>query len=59
VIIKLLFAVMVLSLAALVGVAVAVFVRVWWHLKSRRAQAQVPAENAPESNRAGSQEILL
>jgi hypothetical protein len=38
VIIKSLFVILVLSAVALIGVAVAVFVRVRWHLKGRTVQ---------------------
>jgi len=41
---------MVLSAAALIGVAIAVFVRVWWHLKGRKTQLPAPVdaqENSP------------
>jgi ABC-type Fe3+ transport system permease subunit len=55
VIIKVLFAILVLSAAALIGVAVAVFVRVWWHLKSRRAQVRKSAEATQESSQEGLQ----
>jgi ABC-type Fe3+ transport system permease subunit len=50
VIIKLLFAILVLSSVALVAVAIAVFVRVWWHFKSRRAQTRSSVEAVQESN---------
>jgi len=50
VIIKVLFAILALSLTALIGVAIAVFVRVWWQFKSRRAQARNSAEAAHESS---------
>jgi hypothetical protein len=49
VIIKVLFVILLLSAAALIGVAIAVFVRVRWHLKSRRTQARI-AEAARESS---------
>jgi flagellar basal body-associated protein FliL len=49
VIIKLLFVILVLSSVALVAVAIAVFVRVWWHFKSRRAQARNSVEAVRES----------
>jgi ABC-type Fe3+ transport system permease subunit len=49
VIIKVLFVVLVLSAVVLIGVAVAVSVRVWWHLKSRRAMAMELAEAVHDS----------
>jgi CHASE1-domain containing sensor protein len=49
VIIKVLFAILALSLAALIGVAIAVFVRVRWQLHSRRAATRNSAEAAQES----------
>jgi CHASE1-domain containing sensor protein len=51
VIIKVLFAILVVSSIALIGVTIAVVVRVWWHLKSRRAKARHLAEITQESNR--------
>jgi hypothetical protein len=53
VIIKFLFAILVLSSVALVGVAIAAFVRVRWQLKARRAQAHIAMEIAQESNQKG------
>jgi CHASE1-domain containing sensor protein len=54
VIIKVLFAILVLSAISLIGVAIAVFVRVWWHLKSRRAiRRNANAEVAPGSGHEG------
>jgi ABC-type Fe3+ transport system permease subunit len=54
VIIKVLFAVLVLSAVCLIGVAIAVFVRVWWHLKSRRAMRRNSStEVAQESGHEG------
>jgi hypothetical protein len=54
VIIKVLFAVLVLSAVSLIGVSIAVSVRVWWHLKSRRAMARsASAEVAPEHGQEG------
>jgi CHASE1-domain containing sensor protein len=50
VIIKVLFAVLVLSSIALIGVAIAVFVRVWWHLKSRRAPASLEVDASEQSH---------
>jgi hypothetical protein len=50
VIIKVLFAVLMLSAASLIGVAIAVFVRVRLQMKSRRAQARTSAEIAKESS---------
>jgi hypothetical protein len=50
VIIKVLFAMLALSAAALTGVAIAVFVRVRLQMKWRRAQARNPAESAKESS---------
>jgi hypothetical protein len=47
--IKVLFGFMVLSSAALIGVAIAVFVRVRWQLKSRRARSRNSAEAADKS----------
>jgi uncharacterized membrane protein len=38
--IKVLYGLMVLSVAAVIGVAVAGFLRVWWHLKARRPESQ-------------------
>jgi ABC-type Fe3+ transport system permease subunit len=49
VIIKVLFAILACSVTALIGVAIAVFVRVWWQMKSRRAQAKISAEASQES----------
>jgi hypothetical protein len=51
--IKVLFVILVLSAATLIGVAAAVFVRVSWHLKSRRAEAQKSAEATQESSQEG------
>jgi hypothetical protein len=54
VIIKVLFVILVLSSIALAGVAIAVFVRVWWHLKARRAKAHdTAAETSQESKQEG------
>jgi hypothetical protein len=54
VIIKVLFTVLVLSAVSLIGVAIAVSVRVWWHLKSRRPKARnATAEIAPEHGQEG------
>jgi hypothetical protein len=50
VIIKVLFAILALSLTALIGVAIAVFVRVRWQFKSRRAEARRLAEEAHENS---------
>jgi hypothetical protein len=50
VIIKVLFVVLMLSAVALIGVAMAVFVRVRWHLKGRKTQPQGPeAQGATEA----------
>jgi phage shock protein PspC (stress-responsive transcriptional regulator) len=49
VIIKVLFVVLVLSAAVLIGVAIAVYVRVWRHLKSRRAKVMDSADVALDS----------
>lgn len=49
VIIKVLFAVLVLSSIALIGVAIAVSVRIWWHMKSRRAPATPEVDTSEES----------
>jgi hypothetical protein len=54
VVIKILFAIMVLSVAALIGVALAVFLRVRSHLNKRRTTpghfVEVPPESTPESS---------
>jgi hypothetical protein len=47
VIIKVLFTVMLLSLLALLGVAIAVFVRVWKHLKGRTRPTAEPETATP------------
>jgi len=44
--IKVLFLFMVLSSAAVIIVAVAAFVRVWWHLKSRQPRPETPPDEA-------------
>jgi hypothetical protein len=49
VIIKILFAILVLSSVALIGVAVAVSVRVWKHLKGHGTQSRISAEAVQES----------
>jgi hypothetical protein len=54
VIIKVLFAILVLSAAALVGVAIAVFVRVRLQMKSERAAVLNPAEATQESGQESS-----
>jgi ABC-type Fe3+ transport system permease subunit len=54
VIIKVLFVILVASVVALIGVAIAVFVRVWWQLKARRAQPGNSAEAVQESSKDGS-----
>jgi hypothetical protein len=43
--IKVLFLLMVLSAAAVIGVAVAAFFRIWWHLKARRTHPQAAAQS--------------
>jgi CHASE1-domain containing sensor protein len=54
VIIKVLFTVLVLSAVSLIGVAIAVCVRVWWHLKSRRAMGRsASGEVAPGHGQEG------
>jgi hypothetical protein len=54
VVIKILFAIMVLSAAALIGVALAVFLRVRSHLNKRwtmpEHSVEVPQESTPESS---------
>jgi hypothetical protein len=49
VIIKFLFAMLVLSSVALIVVAVGVSVRVWRHLKRRKGEPEIPAEAAQEN----------
>jgi len=49
VIIKVLYVILVLSAAMLIGVAVAVSARIRWHLKSRRAPAGASPEGTQES----------
>jgi hypothetical protein len=53
VIIKVLIGILVLSAAALIGVAAAVFVRVRWHCNPRRAQAANSSEATHEIGREG------
>jgi hypothetical protein len=50
--IKVLFVFMVISSAALLGVAAAVFVRIWWQLKPpRHSEPAKPAESDGNSDR--------
>lgn len=48
--IKVLFAVLMVSAFAVIGVTVAVFIRVRWQLKSQQAQAKREAELTPENS---------
>jgi hypothetical protein len=50
VIIKVLFVILVLSSIALAAVAIAVFVRVRWHLKARQAKANGTAAETPQES---------
>jgi uncharacterized membrane protein len=50
VVIRILFVIMVLSAVALIGVALAVFVRVWWYLRRRRVASEFSIEATPEGS---------